>query len=127
MTPGVESIDVPLFEMQTIYARVGDLFAWTCIAAVGLVGDATALARTSIAYRSRHRYLISIAPLRLSLTSLVPAGSCVPGVGVEVGARAVDAHAEAVVRAEVVAVDERAVALRSGGAPRRRFRRRDCR
>ena len=36
VTPGVESIDVPLFEMQTIYARVGDLFAWTCIAAVGL-------------------------------------------------------------------------------------------
>ena len=37
VTPGVESIDVPLFEMQTIYARVGDLFAWTCVAAVALV------------------------------------------------------------------------------------------
>ncbi len=33
-TPGVEVADVPLLTVETVYARVGDLFAWTCIAAV---------------------------------------------------------------------------------------------
>ena len=33
-TPGVEVADVPLLAMRTVYGRVGDLFAWGCIAAV---------------------------------------------------------------------------------------------
>jgi apolipoprotein N-acyltransferase len=36
-TPGVEIADVPLLRVPTLYARVGDLFAWSCVLAVVLV------------------------------------------------------------------------------------------
>jgi apolipoprotein N-acyltransferase len=45
-TPGVERVVVPLLDVPTVYARVGDLFASTCI-----VGVVVALARA----RRRHR------------------------------------------------------------------------
>ncbi len=35
-TPGVERVTVPLLAERTVYARVGDLFAWICIVAVVL-------------------------------------------------------------------------------------------
>ncbi len=52
-TPGVEIVDVPLLDVTTAYARLGDLVAWTCIVAVGL---AVASAR-----RRRHRVARSVA------------------------------------------------------------------
>jgi apolipoprotein N-acyltransferase len=49
ITPGVEVADVPLLDERSVYARVGDLFAWSCIGGVGL-----ALARRRHVERVRH-------------------------------------------------------------------------
>lgn len=51
VTPGIEVADVPLLDEQTLYARVGDAFAWSCIAGVGV---AVAVARRRRGEQVRH-------------------------------------------------------------------------
>jgi apolipoprotein N-acyltransferase len=46
VTPGTEVVAVPLLRLTTVYAQIGDAFAWSCIAGVAL-----ALIRTGVGRR----------------------------------------------------------------------------